>query len=116
MPDHTLNLRKALLAGFVIAELCLLAWWLSRLDGQYDNEDFLFFQILLVALSFPSGLIVLILISLADLAVPIFAGHTRLAAVGIWLMLALAAWVQWFVWTPLLLKRIRSWWHRRSEA
>jgi hypothetical protein len=110
------NIRKTALGIFIGIELCLLVWWLFRLDGHYDNEDFLLFQILLSAIGFPSTAAALVLISSIDLLVPIFAGHTKLAAAAVWLLLALVAYVQWFVWAPKLVQRIRGWWHRRSEA
>jgi hypothetical protein len=115
MPSNQ-YLRKPLLVLFVGIQLGLLFWWLSRLDGRYDNEDFLFFQILLGALGFPSTGAAAVLISLLDLLMPIFAGHTKLAAVAIWLVLASVAYVQWFVWVPKLVQRIRGWWGRRSGA
>lgn len=110
------SLRKIFLVLFIGIELFLLVWWLLRLDGQYDNEDFLLFQILLSAIGFPSTAAALVLISLIDLVVPIFAGHTKLAAAAVWLILALAAFLQWFRWAPTLVQRIRGWWHRRSET
>jgi len=110
------NLKKTFLVLFIGIEFCLLVWWLFRLDGQYDNEDFLLFQILLGAIGFPSTAAALVLISLFDLLVPILAGHTKWAAAAIWLVLALVAYVQWFIWVPKLVRRIRSWWHQRSET
>jgi hypothetical protein len=110
------SFKKWLLSAFVALEFGLLIWWLLRLDGQYDNEDFLFFQILLVAIGFPSAIVALVLLSLIDLVVPIFAEHSRLAAVAVWAVLALAAYLQWFVWAPMLWERIRNWRHRRREA
>jgi hypothetical protein len=110
------SFKKWLLSAFVVLEVGLLIWWMLRLDGQYDNEDFLFFQILLVAIGFPSAIVALVLLSLIDLVVPIFAGHSRLAAVAIWAVLALAAYLQWFVWAPMLWERIRNWQHRKREA
>jgi hypothetical protein len=110
------GLRKVFVTTFIVVELCLLAWWMFRLDGQYDNEDFLLFQVLLVAVGFPSALVALVLVSLVDLVIPIFAGHTRVGAFAIWLTLAVAAYVQWFVLVPPLFERARVWWQRRSES
>lgn len=98
--------KKAFLSAFVVIELCLLIWWLLRLDGQYDNEDFLFFQIVLVAAGFPSGIVALLLLSLIDAVLPFFADHSKAGAVAIWSGLGLAAYLQWFVCGAALWRRV----------
>lgn len=110
------NLKRSLGAAFLLLELGFLVWWLFRLDGQYDNEDFVFFPLLIAVSGFPAGIVGLTLLSLMDAIVPVFAGHTRLAAIAIWLILTAAAYLQWFVWVPMLARRIRGWRERRSQA
>lgn len=110
------DIRRTVLVLFIGIELCLLVLWFLRLDGQYDNEDFLVFQILLSAIGFPSTAAALVLISSIDSLVPMFVGHTKLAAAAVWVALALVAYVQWFVLVPKLVQKIRRWWDRRSEA
>lgn len=92
----------------VTVYVLVLAWWLLRLDGAYDNEDFLFFQIVLGVLGLPSSLAVLLILALVDQLVPIYTGQTRITAIVIWSVMILAAYVQWFVWLPKLVAWLRG--------
>jgi hypothetical protein len=113
MEKSKLTYGNALKALFVVAQCGLLVWWLARLDGKYDNEDFQFFEIILAAIGFPSTAVALVLVALLASVLPIYAGHTFFGAVFIWLVSALAAYIQWFVWVPKGIRRARDWWRHR---
>ena len=107
--SETSAYAKALRIGFIALAICLLSWWVIRLDGNYDNEDYLLFEVVLSVVGFPAAAIALVGISLIDLVVPIFVAHTRLIAVVIWLILASISYLQWFIWMPKLVTRLRAW-------
>lgn len=93
---------------YVVAHCALLVFWLMRLDGSYDNEDFLLFEFVLGAIGFPSTILVLAPLALMSSIVPIYSGHTYGGAVLIWLALASVGYVQWFVWIPRMVRGVRN--------
>lgn len=91
---------RILFVLFAIVEAGILCWWLNSLDGYYDNEDFIFFQAILAVLGAPGTFLAFIAISIVDYMTPLFVGHTKLAAIGIWCTLVAVTYMQWFVWLP----------------
>jgi hypothetical protein len=98
------------LATFLTVEICLLALWIVRLDGNLDNEDFILFQTMIAAVGFPSTILPLVVLACADIVIPIYTGFTTAAAVAIWLSLTIATYFQWFVWFPKLYRLVRRRW------
>jgi hypothetical protein len=113
MQESTMNTkRQALRWLWTLCAFLVLLVTLVAYDGTPNSDAEILLGYAMLALSFPSGLIIAIAYGLLGRVIYAVSGHvfttSYASIIVVWLIFSIAGYLQWFVLLPLLWRRLKA--------